>query len=685
MSAQQSILGIILLMSAIIIMYLAIYSLRKRSSNLYYYFALLMFSVFFWCLGSAMEFFSADMMAKILWIQISYIGVATAAPLWFILILEYGQYEKYLKPAYIGMLMVLPLVIIILAFTNDLHGIIWPSITPVSDVTGAYLIYAHGLGYWINIGYSFIMIILGLVILLRLLMKSPRIYHNQILILMLSGAIPIFFSILYNTDILGIPGLDITPFGLTISGLLIAISIFKFSLLGIRPIAYETLFRTIKNGFMVFDNEDKLIDVNPAAEMIGISTDDVGRHVLELLNNLPEIKEFYQNQDEESIVFAGDPFNIWIRIQNTLVYDNEHFKGRLIIIQDISKLKRVEKDFTDSEERYKHLSELSPDAILVVIGEEIVFANKASATVFGFEDPQDLLGRNYFTFHHPDSLEIAKKRLEEVFKEEKFLDFTEEKIIANDDQVKDIEVGDAPIIYNGHRAVQIVARDISERKKMEEELKNSLKEKDLMMKEIHHRVKNNLMVIQSLLNLQSRYIKDTDARDIFKDSQNRAKSMAMIHESLYQSSDLKRIEFSEYINTLANNLFYSYAADPKRVKMDVNVEEVMLDVNTAIPLGLILTELISNCLKYAFPEDKSGEIKVDFHSYTENGENKLKLTVSDNGVGLPEGFDPKKSDSLGLMLIYSLSDQIGATVELDTSMGTKFEISFEEKLEYAKN
>ncbi|WP_286244218.1 histidine kinase N-terminal 7TM domain-containing protein [Methanobacterium ferruginis] len=682
MSAQHSILGIILLLSAIIVLYLAIYSLKKRSSNLYFYFSLLTFSVFFWCLGSAMEFFSAAMWAKIFWIKISYIGVATAAPLWFILILEYGHYEKYIKPAYIGTLMLLPLVIITLAFTNDFHGFIWPSITPISDAAGALLIYAHGLGYWINIGYSFILIILGLVILLKLLMKSPRIYHNQILILMSSGLIPLIFSILYNTDIIGVPGLDITPFGLTISGLLIAVSIFKFSLLGIRPIAYETLFNTIKNGFMVFDKDDKLIDVNPAAEMIGINTDDVGRQVTELLNNLPELKKFYQDSDEEAVVFAGDPFNIWIRIQSTLLYDKNQFRGRLITIQDISKLKRVEKDYSDSEERYKNLSELSPDAILVVIGEEIVFANKASATIFGLEDPKDLLGKNFFTFHHPDSRETAKKRLKEVFSEGRFLDFIEEKIIASDGKLKDIEVGDAPISYNGKQAVQIVARDISERKKLEEELKNSLKEKDLMMKEIHHRVKNNLMVIQSLLNLQSRYIKDTDARDIFKDSQNRAKAMAMIHESLYKSSDLKRIEFSEYINTLANNLFYSYAADPKQLKMDINVEEIMLDINTAIPLGLILTELLSNCLKYAFPDDKNGEIKVDFYSYTENSENKLKLTVSDNGVGLPEGFDPKKSDSLGLTLVYSLAGQINATVTLDTTTGTTFEITFEEKMEY---
>ncbi|NYB53036.1 MAG: PAS domain S-box protein [Methanobacteriaceae archaeon] len=684
MAAQQLVLGIILIISALILLYLAIYSLRKRSSNLYFYFSLLMFSVFFWCLGSALEFLSSDFGAKVFWIQISYIGVATAAPLWFILILEYGQYGKYLKPANIGTLMILPLVIIVLAFTNNFHGLIWPSITPTSDATGALLIYAHGLGYWINIGYSFLLLILGFVILLRLLMKSPRIYHNQILILLLSGFIPLVFSVLYNTDILGIPGLDVTPFGLTISGFLMAVSIFKFSLLGIRPIAYETLFNTIKNGFMVFDKEDKLIDVNPAAEMIGITTSDVGKHFTQLMDNLPDLMKFYQNPEEESVVYAGDPFNIWIRVQSTLLYDNNEFKGRLIAIQDISKLKRVEKDFSESEERYKNLSELSPDAILVVIGENIVFANKASAKIYGFDNPDALLGKNIFSFYHPDSVELAKKRWNKVLVERKVLGFVEKKIISQDGQVKYIEVGDAPITYNGQQAVQLVARDITERKKLEEELKKSLKEKDLMMKEIHHRVKNNLMVIQSLLNLQSRYIKDTAARDIFKDSQNRAKSMAMIHESLYQSSDLKRIEFSEYINNLANNLFYSYSADPKRVKMDVNVDEVMLDVNTAIPLGLIITELLSNCLKYAFPGDKTGEIKVDFHPYTENGEKKLKLTVSDNGIGLPEGFDPKKSDSLGLMLIYSLSEQISANIKLDRTAGTKFEISFKEKAEFEK-
>ena len=164
MSAEHSILGIILLISAIILLYLSFYSLKKRSSNLYFYFSLLTLSVFLWCLGSAMEFFSVQMWAKIFWIKISYIGVATAAPLWFIVILEYAQHEKYLKPGYIGMLMVLPLVIILLAFTNDLHGLIWPTITPVSSAASSLLIYTHGLGFWVNITYSFILIILGLIV-----------------------------------------------------------------------------------------------------------------------------------------------------------------------------------------------------------------------------------------------------------------------------------------------------------------------------------------------------------------------------------------------------------------------------------------------------------------------------------------------------------------------------------------
>ncbi|MGZ7108430.1 MAG: sensor histidine kinase [Methanobacterium sp.] len=217
-------------------------------------------------------------------------------------------------------------------------------------------------------------------------------------------------------------------------------------------------------------------------------------------------------------------------------------------------------------------------------------------------------------------------------------------------------------------------KEINLRKNAQNELKETLNEKDLLVKEIHHRVKNNLTVFSSLLNLQSRYIKDKEALDIFKESQDRAKSMAIIHEDLYQSSDFKRINFGEYINKLSINLFQTYVTNPDLINLNIDAEEVMLDINLAIPLGLILNELVTNVMKHAFKVDKKGEIKIKFHSK----EGEYTLTVSDNGIGFPEGLDYKNIDSLGLKLVNSLTDQISGKIELDKTHGTTFNIIFME-------
>ncbi len=212
-------------------------------------------------------------------------------------------------------------------------------------------------------------------------------------------------------------------------------------------------------------------------------------------------------------------------------------------------------------------------------------------------------------------------------------------------------------------------------KRAEESIEESLKEKEMLLKEIHHRVKNNLAVISSLLSLQSDYIKDKDDLELFRESQTRAKSMALIHERLYQSEDLKRIDFSDYIKTLASDLFQTYSADPELIKLKMNLIPVMIDINNAIPLGLILNELVSNSMKYAFPGDKNGEINIKL----ESNDDKYILTVSDNGVGLPEGLDFQKTESLGLQLVNSLTNQIDGTIELDKTLGTKFIIKFQEE------
>jgi PAS domain S-box-containing protein len=223
---------------------------------------------------------------------------------------------------------------------------------------------------------------------------------------------------------------------------------------------------------------------------------------------------------------------------------------------------------------------------------------------------------------------------------------------------------------------QVIATDITERKQAEERIKQSLKEKEVLLKEIHHRVKNNLQVISSLLNLQSRFIKDQQALEMFKESQSRVKAMSLIHEKLYQSKDLARIDFAEYLRSLAANLFRSYAANPAGVKLHVMVDDVSLGINTAISCGLIVNELLSNALKHAFPTQAGGEVRVALHS---RDDGKLTLVVSDNGVGFPPGVDFRTLKSLGLELVNTLTEQLGGTIELCNTSGTTFKISFMEQ------
>jgi two-component sensor histidine kinase len=224
--------------------------------------------------------------------------------------------------------------------------------------------------------------------------------------------------------------------------------------------------------------------------------------------------------------------------------------------------------------------------------------------------------------------------------------------------------------------VQLLA-EMEERKKVEEQVKKSLSEKEVLLREIHHRVKNNLQIIQSMLNLQLRQIKDEEAIALFKESQNRVYTMALIHEKLYQSESLAKIDFPEYIRSLTNYLFLSYGAAGRAIRSKIFVKDASLDVDTAIPCALIINELVSNSLKHAFPvsrhANETDEICVNLRC---DAGNKFLLTVSDNGMGLPEGLEIENCNSLGLKLVAVLVRQLNGAINTGTGGGTKFTISF---------
>ncbi len=243
--------------------------------------------------------------------------------------------------------------------------------------------------------------------------------------------------------------------------------------------------------------------------------------------------------------------------------------------------------------------------------------------------------------------------------------------------IRAVHEGGQDYLMKGHVDSRLLERSILyaiERKGAEEQIKSALKEKEVLLKEIHHRVKNNLQIISSLLKLQSQYTDDTKILEMLKDSQNRVKSMALIHEKLYGSKDLANINLKTYIHDLVIGLYHSYSKNSEAIIIREDIGDITLGIETAIPCGLIINELVSNALKHAFPGDRTGEIHIKLQRVMEN---KIILTVEDNGIGISEDFDYGNTDTLGLHLVNILvEDQIEGEIELDRTNGTKFQIEF---------
>lgn len=247
--------------------------------------------------------------------------------------------------------------------------------------------------------------------------------------------------------------------------------------------------------------------------------------------------------------------------------------------------------------------------------------------------------------------------------------------VRNDGTEFPIEIGLNPLhTADGPRVLASIV-DITERKRTEDQIQASLKEKEVLLREVHHRVKNNLQVIYSLLRLQSQSVTDPKALELFQDSQARVKAMALIHETLYQSQDLSQIDMAGYISKLTGQLFKSYGISPNTIELRLNIAPLSLSIETAITCGLLINELVSNSLKYAFPNGRTGEVAI--HLLPDSHGTHV-LTVSDNGVGLPSTFEVGKAKSLGWQLVPMLVEQLAGTFELHRNAGTTVTLTFSE-------
>jgi PAS domain S-box-containing protein len=343
-------------------------------------------------------------------------------------------------------------------------------------------------------------------------------------------------------------------------------------------------------------------------------------------------------------------------------------------------LKQSEKALRESEERFRALVQDSSDLISIFDPDgQIRYQSPAFEPMFGYSE-EDIVGRNALEMVHPEDLPSVMEALAEVLEEPGRTVSAELRYRHTDGSWRWIEVMCSNLLENPAVAGLVAnSRDITARKQAEKKIKAALREKEVLLQEIHHRVKNNLQLISSLLDLQSKATEDPYALRVLQESRNRVRSMALVHERLYESQDLTEIDLNNLIRGLTSHLFRIYAPRAGDVFLNAQIGDLSLGVAAAIPCALIINELVSNSLKYAFPpgrdrpEGERNEIRVEMH---EAADARTVLVVGDNGIGLPPDLDWQDPPSLGLQLVKMLTEQLGGTIELDKSAGIVFKITF---------
>ncbi|MEG4343314.1 PAS domain S-box protein [Microcoleus sp. A003_D6] len=396
------------------------------------------------------------------------------------------------------------------------------------------------------------------------------------------------------------------------------------------------------------------------------------------------IRNFFDSSSQQTWQEIDIEINGCVR--NYLIVAQKYHQGTAAVSvgTDITDRKRAEAlknklicSLQESEHKFRSLYEATSDAVMLLDEKEFFDCNRATLKIFGCSNKTEFYGKHLSEFSPPfqpngqDSASLATQRMNTAMQTGSCrFDWVHKRLDGSEFSA---EILLNAMEINGEKFFQAVVRDITERKRDEEKIKASLAEKDVLLQEIHHRVKNNLQVISSLLKLQSRYIQDSRVSEMLKESQNRVRSMALVHEQLYQSKNLSDIDFAEYIDNLSHNLFQAYEIHAEGVKLETNIAPCSLNIDTAVPCGLIINELVTNSLKYAFTGQTKGKIKIDF---TLDKNTVCVLTVSDSGIGFPQDLDYRKARTLGLRLVGSLVKQIRGKIELLETAGTTFKITF---------
>ena len=442
------------------------------------------------------------------------------------------------------------------------------------------------------------------------------------------------------------------------------------------------ILNSISEFITYYGRDKRVVWANRASANVvsGSPEDAIGKYCEEIwqcgdipCNVCPTYRAWESGMQEEGEIMRPDG-RIWLA-RASPVYDCNELAGIVVVARDITKRKKAEEALKSSEELYRTLVMTSPEAVTVTDLEgRITHVSDRTLMVHGVESTEEIIGKSAFEFIAPEDREKALNNLQITLKEGAVKNV--EYVMLKGDGSRFIGELNAALVKDSEgnpKAFIATVRDITSRKKAEEQIRTSLREKEVLLKEIHHRVRNNMQVISSLLSLQSSHINDGTVMNVFRDIQNRIKSMALVHNQLYQSEDFSEVGFNQYIETLVSALVQSYKRDHEPIAVNIDAENISLGIDTAIPCGLVISELVSNALKHTFPDGK-GRIDIKFHR---TDENEIELIVKDNGMSSPDGGDFRNTESLELELATILvEDQLSGNISMEKGEGTEFLIKF---------